>query len=233
MKKTVIGILCLTLAHLSTNKTRNYRSFGVEELVNGGDLSALCGVKVKAKGRRIYWVTGTSREPNELGIYAPRRWGTLGVPIGDLEFTDKNIEVLAAEDEGFEPVILRRRLGKGEVCLVNTWCYPAALRLDFGNGSKVGDNGFMELLYRYIAKKARGHVYITDDGCEPGVNCRYVNCTYFPDAGKICLQNIDFDHAHSIHLHQFGYDSVVELAPAEFRQLDSVRLSPKEKQNPD
>lgn len=227
------GILCLTLAHLSTNKKRNSISFGVEELVNGGDLSALCGVRVKAKGRRIYWVTGTSREPNELGLYAPRRWGTLGVPIGDLEFTDRNIDILAAEDEGFEPVILRHRLGKGEVYLVNTWCYPAALHIDYGPGAKIGDNGFLELLYRYLAKKARGHVYITDDGMDPGENCKYINCTYFPDAGTICLQNIDFDHPHEIYLHQFGNVGKIELAPAEFRQLNAPRLTPDEKQNMD
>jgi hypothetical protein len=66
------GILFLALPHLSTNERRNYRTFGVEELVRGGDFSELCGVRVKGKGRRFYWATAPDRK-GELGFEFPRR----------------------------------------------------------------------------------------------------------------------------------------------------------------
>ena len=74
---------------------------------------------------------------------------------------------------------------------------------------------------------------ITDDGEDPGENCQYVNCTYFPDAGKICLFNIDFDHPHKVFVHQFGYAEEYELEAGEFMFLDSVKLKDFEKQNDD
>ena len=227
------GILCISLAHFSQNKKRNYRSFTVDELVNGGDFSDLCGVKVIGRGRRIYWATGTSGEKNELGVKIPRRFGILAVPIGQLEITDPAVKPLIVDDEQFDPVVIRRKCGKGEVFFVNTWYYPGGLDTDEGPGSEENTNGFLEPVYKYIAKLARGHVYITDDGEDPGENCQYVNCTYFPDAGKICLFNIDFDHPHKVFVHQFGYAEEYELEAGEFMFLDSVKLKDFEKQNDD
>ncbi len=225
------GILCISIPHLSTNKKRNYVNFGVEELVNGGDFSDLCGVKVKGRGRRIYWATGTSGDPNELGVKIPRRFGILSVPIGDIEITDPTAKVLLADDERFEPVVIRRRCGKGTVFFVNTWAYPGALDIDEGPGATDDSLGMMEPVYRHIAKLARGNVWITDDGQEPGKNCQYVSCTYFPDAGNIYLYNIDFDHAHKIFIHQFGVMDEIELNAGEFRTIASVKLNPGEKLN--
>lgn len=225
------GILCISIPHLSTNKTRNYRSYDVSELIHGGDVSELCGVKVKQRGRRIYWATGNTAEPNELGVKVPRRFGILATPIGELEITDPAVRVVIADDEQFDPVVLHRKCGKGEVFFVNTWSYPGALDIDDGPGSYEGANGLMEPVWKYIAKRARGNVYITDDGSEPGEECKYINCTYFPDDGRICLYNIDFDHSHKIVLHQFGYQETIELEAAEFLSLDSVTLLPHEKLN--
>lgn len=227
------GILCIGLHHLSTNNRRNYRSYDVSELVNGGDFSDLCGVKVRARGRRIYWATGTGAEPNELGVKVPRRFGILAVPIGELEITDPEARVVIADDEQFDPVVIRRKCGKGEVFFVNTWFYPGALDIDEGTGSVEGSRGLLEPVYKYIAKLARGNVFITDDGENPGNECRYVNCTYFPDAGRICMYNIDFNRSHTVVLHQFGYQEKIVLGPSEFRFLDSVKLTADEKQNDD
>lgn len=227
------GILCLNLPHLSTNRTRNYRSFSVEELVNGGDFSELCGFRVVRKGRRIYWATAPSEAPNELGIRVQRRFGILALPIGELEITDPKVKVLIADDEQFDPIVLSRQYGKGEVLFVNTWGYPGALDVDDGPGAVRGSTGLMGAVYAYVAKRARGHVYVTDDYENPGENCRYVNCTYFPDAGKICLYNIDFDQPHTVIVHAFGYPEEHTLAPSEFLTLDTVKLRPDEKQNDD
>ncbi len=226
------GILCISLPHLSKNETRKHQSFSVEELVNGGDFSELCGVRVKGCGKRIHWICGPEMEPNELGISIGRRYGNMGIRIGDLEITDPDAEILAAEDLEFQPVILRRKWGRGEVYFINTWCYPGALDLDNGPGSVAeGHGGIFGQLCRCVAKRARGHVYITDGNGESGVECRFVAYSYFPDAGTICLYNIDFDRGHAVRLHHFGYEEDIALEAGEFRFVESVRLKPEEKLN--
>ena len=227
------GRLCLAIPHLSTNMTRNYHDYRLDELVNGGDFTELCGLKVTGRGDRFYWATGPERTPNALGLKVPRRYGIMGAELGRLEIADPStVEVLAADDEEFRPFILRCKSGKGEVFFINSWAYPGALNPDDGPGSTIESKGLMGLLYGYIAKISRGHVWITGpDHVNPDDDCEHIVYSYFPDAGKICLQNIDFRNPRRCVLHQFGDVDPIELAPAEFRILDSVVLKPGEKIN--
>ena len=228
------GRLVISLPHLSKNEKRNYNFFKKEELVNGGDFSKLCGLKVTGKGDRFYWATGPSTEPNCLGLYCPRRYGIMSVPLAELEYTnDKSCyEVLAADDERFRPVILRCKQGKGEVFFVNTWAYPAAVNTDDGAGATEGSKGLMGLLYDYVARISRGHVWITGDDLQtPDEDCEHIVFSYFPDEGKVYLQNIDFYNPRKCVLHQFGDKDFLELEPGELRVVESVVLEPFEKQN--
>jgi hypothetical protein len=96
----------------------------------------------------------------------------------------------------------------------------------------VDSKGLMGLLYSYIASISRGHVWITGpDMKAPDADCDYIAYSYFPDAGRICLQNIDFHNPRRCVLHQFGDVEQIELAPAEFRIMESVVLKPGEKYN--
>ena len=228
------GRLVISLPHLSKNETRNYNSFKKEELVNEGDFSKLCGLKVTGKGDRFYWATGPSTEPNCLGLYCPRRYGIITVPLGELEYTnDKSCyEVLAVDDERFRPMILRCKQGKGEVFFVNTWAYPAAANSDDGGGAVANSKGLMGLLYDYVARTSRGHVWITGDDLQtPDEDCENIVFSYFPDEGKVYLQNLDFRNSRKCVLHQFGDKDFIELEPGEFRIVESVVLEPFEKQN--
>ena len=227
------GRLCLGIPHLSRDLARNYRNYTVADLVNGGDFSELCGVKVLGRGDRFYWATGNDLTPNAMGLAVPRRYGIMGVPLGRIELTDPDAtEVLAADDEQFRPFILRCKSGKGEVFFINSWAYPGALNTDDGPGCTVDSKGLMGLLYGYIAGISRGHVWITgQDFAQPDADSEYIAYSYFPDAGKICMQNIDFRNPRRCILHQFGDVDPIELAPAEFRILDTVILKPGEKVN--
>ena len=90
----------------------------------------------------------------------------------------------------------------------------------------------MGLLYGYIASVSRGHVWISgQDFVHLDADSEYIAYSYFPDAGKICLQNIDFKNHRRCILHQFGDVDPIELAPAEFRTLNTVVLKPGEKIN--
>jgi hypothetical protein len=213
------GVLFISIPQLSTNATRNYGDYGVDELVNGGDFSDLCGVKVLGRGKRIYWVTAPDNN-DELGFKFPRRFGILTTCMGDIEVTDSNAEVLAVDDEEASPVVLRRRHGKGMVYFLNSWAYPGAFDQDYGPGSTRHSPGLVGYIYRHIAKNARGNVWISDNGEEPGFECEHINVSYFPEAGKIYLYNIDFGNSRQFYLHQFGVQQQVQLSPGEFRILN-------------
>lgn len=228
------GRLCIALSHLSTNDRRNYDFFKKEELVNGGDFSELCGLKVTARGGRFYWATGTSRKKNALGLAARRRYGVMGIPLGKLEFTapKENYEFLAVDDESAEPVILRCRSGKGEVYFMNIWHYPAEANRDNGAGALLDSKGLIGELYSLVARETRGNVWITGpDFNRPDEDCNWINYSYFPDAGKIYLMNLDYDRERRCVLQWFGEKDFITLKPGEFRIMDAPVLTSEEKLN--
>ncbi len=228
------GKLCLAIPHLSTDDKRRHDSFALEDLVNGGDFSELCGLKIKSKGSRFYWATGPTRKPNDLGLVLARRLGIMAAPIAEVEYTNppECYEHLAVDDEDMRPVIIRCKSGKGEVYFINTWCYPGALNSNNGAGSFADERGLMDYLYEYVAMQGRGHAWITGDDFEkPDEDCKWIIFSYFPDAGKICFLNLDYDHERKCVLHYFGDKKFITLQPGEFMQMDAPKLYPYEKYN--
>ena len=103
------------------------------------------------------------------------------------------------------------------------------MNADFGPGATFGSPGLMGRLYDYVARLSRGHVWITGPDFEtPDDDCRHILYSYFPEAGKICLQNIDFRNPHRFVLHAFGDKEPVELQPGEFRLAEAPVLEPHE-----
>jgi len=127
--------------------------------------------------------------------------------------------MLAGDDEEFEPVLLRRKLGKGEVYFLNTWAYPGGTVNDYGPGATIDSPGLVGYIYKHIARKVRGTVWITDDGRDAGMECEFIAYSYFPECGTVCLQNIDFKTSHSFVLHLAGRQDCITLRPGEFRTL--------------
>ena len=208
------GTLFVAIPHFSTNRARNYLDYEVGELVNGGDFSELCGVKVKGRGRQFYWAV-TPGKVNPLGISPYRQFGVFMTHRGELEICGKP-EILAVESENFQPVLLRHRLGKGTVYFLNSWEYPGALNHDNGPGATRHSLGLIGEVYRKIALDNRGPVFITDDGHAPGKQCTYVVYSYFPSNGRVYLLNADFTGAHAFFLHRRGRKKKITLKPAEF-----------------
>ena len=215
------GILFIAIPHLSTNVARNYGSYTVDELVQGGDFSDLCGVRVKGRGDRFYWATAPEGS-NELGFTFPRRFGIMATSMGDIEITDPQAETLVVEDELARPLLLRHRCGDGTVYFLNSWAYPGALSADDGPGATTDSPGLTGFIYRHIASLARGSVWITDDQVAPGKQCSSISYSYFPGSERICLHNADFDRPHRCYLHQAHNCHAVELAPGEFRMCDAA-----------
>ena len=217
------GTLMISIPQLSVNETRSL-DVSVDELVHGGDFSDLAGVRVRGRGQNIYWATVPPKS-RALGVTFPRRFGILGVPLGDVEITDPDLELLAIDDEQARPVITRHRQGKGECVFINTWTYPGALYPDEGPGSVYGSDGLIGTLFRALGAETRGHVRITDtDSDAPGAECQFISFSYFPKNGEICLFNVDFERAHTFRLHRFGLFDTVTLEPGEFRVMKTAAL---------
>ena len=117
------GTLFISTPQLSTNETRNF-AYNADELVNGGDFSELCGVKVLGKGDRFYWATAPIGQ--EKLFKFPRRFGIIASRIANVEITDPELEVLAIDDEIERPLIVHHRYGKGHTYFLNSWAYPGA-----------------------------------------------------------------------------------------------------------
>ena len=216
------GRLFISIPHLSKNVRRNYSSYTVEELVHRGDFSELCGVRVTGRGPRFYWATAPD-DSAELGFRFPRRFGIMATPMGRIEITDPAAQALVVDDEEACPLLLRRGYGKGEVFFLNSWAYPGALDADDGPGGVLSSKGLIGTVYQQLARLSRGPVWITDDRQEPGAECEFIAYSYFPQAGKICLLNVDFRQPHRCFLHRFGVADPVELDPSQFLMLDSVK----------
>jgi hypothetical protein len=212
------GTLFIAIPHFSTDISRNHSSYTAEDLVNGGDFSDLCGVKVRKKGKRFYWATAPDRK-GTLGFSFPRRFGIFTTCMGEIEITDSQAEILAVDDEEMEPLLLRRRLGKGTVYFLNSWSYPGALDSDEGPGSHIGSPGLIGYIYRHIARENRGTVWIEPVDANGECELDYIAYSYFPESRTICLQNIDFKKPHCCTLHEPERSTAIELAPAEFRFL--------------
>lgn len=216
------GTLFISIPQLAAIETRKF-AYTAADLVNGGDFSELCGVKVLGRGDNIYWAM-VPQGSHRLECEFPRRFGILGVPVGNIEVTDPDLETVITDDEIGRPVLTLHRYGNGKCYFLNTWTYPGALDLDEGPGSVMDSAGIIGCIYRMIANESRGYVYITDDEKAPGEICRYIAFSYFPEAGKICLYNIDFENEKTFWLHQFGIREQVTLEPGEFRIVPSVKL---------
>ena len=217
------GTLFISIPQLAAIETRKF-AYTAADLVNGGDFSELCGVKVLGRGDNIYWAM-VPQGSHRLECEFPRRFGILGVPVGNIEVTDRDLETIITDDEIGRPVLTLHRYGNGKCYFLNTWTYPGALDLDEGPGSVMDSAGIIGCIYRMIANESRGYVYITDDEKVPGEICRYIAFSYFPEAGKICLYNIDFENEKTFWLHQFGIREQITLEPGEFRVIPSVKLN--------
>lgn len=228
------GRLCIGIPHLSTNDSRNYDFYSREELVNGGDFSELCGIKVTAQGDYFWWATGPSFEKNCLGLRSRRRYGHMGTRLGTVEYTGpaENYEVLACDDEAARPVIIRAKKGKGEVFFLNIWEYPSVANRDLGAGATNDSKGLIGELYSYIARISRGNVWITGPDFEkPDEDCNWIVYTYHPSSGRIFFLNLDFDNERKCVLHWFGEKDFITLLPGEFRIIEAPVLEEAERLN--
>ena len=130
------GKLFLSVPHLTRNEEREFLWNGLEplNLIRDGDYADLFGVRVAGRGAALGNVVaeGGTRD-NPLVGYAQSASFFRLPPVPPLhdraclaEVTLAGAEVLARDAQTGKPVLVRRRLGKGEAYLLCTWAYPGS-----------------------------------------------------------------------------------------------------------
>ena len=214
------GRLFISIPQLSTDVTRNYCAYTVDDLVRHGDFSELCGVRVKGRGPRFYWASPPWGGKNRLGLETIKCYGVFRGQLGDIEVLAEDAETVLYDHESCIPLVLRVPRGKGEVWFLNSWFYPGSFHSEYGPGAVTGDLGFIGDILKYLAKSVRGTAYITEVGSDdPGAECAFVNVSHFPEGGETLLYNIDFEKPHTVDLHLAGATRTITVAAQELKRI--------------
>ena len=133
------GRLFMSVAHATCNESRRFLEENMEpvNLLRKGDFRDLFGVAVKGRGAPLGRIQGDPAvEGNPVGdfIQLPTRCSSPPVipqhpPVDLAEVDVQGAEVLATDIETGAPVLVRRRLGKGEAYLLCAYDYPGNSRL--------------------------------------------------------------------------------------------------------
>ena len=182
----------MSVPHLTRNEGREFLSNGLEplNLVREGDFSDLFGVRIVGKGDvfgNIVSEPEADDNPIDGLTQHPSFFRFPPLPphhdrarLAEVEVTDA--EILARESESRRPVLVRRRLGRGEAYLLCTWAYP-------GNSWLVP---FVNPLIRSLAVKSAGLISLTD-----GMGDVYYSVRVEGDVHRIHLLNTDWTEAEN------------------------------------
>lgn len=124
------GAVFLSVPHLTTRSDRDFlREMGDLRLYRQGDVSDLCGVRVRGKSQEIYsdaqWIdgwedTGGNKTPLRLPNESPEEDG----PCHLAEVEMAGAQVIARDAASGRPLLVRHDVGSGAVYLLCTWAYP-------------------------------------------------------------------------------------------------------------
>ena len=148
------GTLLTGIPQFSRHKKRDFlKDFDDLDIENGGDLSALCGLRVLGRGVEY------SGQWNAVGRESWREPELCGLPSDDVTEDGRaylakielcGAEVVAWDAFNGEPMLVRNRLGDGYVYTLTLWAYP---------GHELFARFSAAVLAR-LAEKTLGDVYV-------------------------------------------------------------------------
>ena len=188
------GTLFISMPHFSTRLDREYKNYTVEDLVGGGDLAALCDLKVV--GREIG--SGLLKS-DEMAIDA-----TLAQePIAEVVAGEGVETVIAA---GERPFLVREKIGDGEIYVLLTWEYA---------GKESLASSYKQILAA-LADRQAGDIRVRE--AERGDNApQYIAYAVWPEA--IYLLNTDCMRERTFIFDDRGRTETITLQPMEFRAI--------------
>ncbi len=195
------GSLFISLPHFSTRKDREFRNFTKEDLINGGDLTALCDIRVK--GRRV--VSGQFLTKRELDDRSKTDFdlhgGVKDEPMADVVL-GPNVEEIATV--GSCPLLVRQPIGKGDITVMLSWEYPGKESLAASYKTILG----------WLANQHAGKVRVFGMN-EQDKTPQYISYAVWPEA--IYLLNTDCMRSRTFFLERNGRRVKMTLQPMEFK----------------
>ncbi|MBQ8524202.1 MAG: hypothetical protein IJ457_06225 [Clostridia bacterium] len=154
------GTLLTGLPQFSTHEKRDFlRDMEDLALMNGGDLSELCGIKV-SRGETVYCGQWNCADRNSINVPELSAMPSDcpcedGKPIlADVELC--GAEIVAWDSYTGKPLLVKYKYGEGEVYTFTFWAYP-------------GHEQFMSFSAAWVARlaeKTLPEIYVTDESGE-------------------------------------------------------------------
>jgi hypothetical protein len=195
------GSLFISLPHFSTRTDREFRNFTKEDLINSGDLTALCDIRVK--DRRV--VSGQFLTKRELDDRSKTDFdlhgGVKDEPMADVVL-GPNVEEIATV--GSCPLLVRQPIGKGDITVMLSWEYPGKESLAASYKTILG----------WLANQHAGKVRVFGMN-EQDKTPQYISYAVWPEA--IYLLNTDCMRSHTFFLERSGRRVKMTLQPMEFK----------------
>lgn len=202
------GVLLTGIPQFSTHVKRDFLSDMSDlALIRGGDLSDICGIKVKGAGEEYSGNFNcidrdTMPEPELSALPSDSTEEDGKALLADIELC--GAEVVAWDYFTGKPMLVRYKLGKGYVYTFTLWAYP-------------GHEKFQSFCASFIAKlssETLDDVYVKDDTNE-------VFWSVWDDAGrkKVMLINTDWTkkgNVKTVTLVENGKEHVIKVPEREF-----------------
>lgn len=215
------GTLFTGLPQFSTHVRRDFlRDWNDLALWNGGDLAELCGVRVKGPGAEYsgQWNAPDRASFPELELSAaPSASVAEDGPCRLAEVELAGAETVAWDAATGAPLVVRHRVGNGQVYLLTAWAYPGHEQLQATAASWIA----------MLAAEHRGAVYVDDPSREVFWTRREEEngCT------RLMLLNTDWSAPNEkpVQIHTPGYSfrtSVMEQKPLLLTLLPFAALEP-------
>ncbi len=213
------GNVIMSLTHLA----RNIRRGEDWKFVNGGDVSELCGVRIKGKGELLRNLAYINRCgcPYDLPYLEYGRYAGFeadGLYDGELELVgadvigenldNKRLRDVNDKAVSRRPFVLFYRNGCGSVALMNSWEYP-------------GDEGLYPIYANLIRKGCEYHFCKSPIKVVCRDKVRWAVYMREEDVGncQIMLLNTDFDLKQEVKIISSTITRNVVLEPTEFKIL--------------
>jgi len=181
------GVLLTGLPQFSTHEKRDFlRDMEDLALMNGGDLSELCGIKA-TRGETVYCGQWNCADRNSINVPELSAMPSDcpcedGKPmLADVELC--GAEIVAWDSYTGKPLLVKYKYGEGEVYTFTFWAYP-------------GHEQFMSFSAAWVARlaeKTLPEIYVTDESGEVFWT-RWVD----GEATQIMLLNTDWTVKHNV-----------------------------------
>ena len=145
------GEMFMSLPQFATNEDRDFLvQMESMSLLNDGDLSELCGIKVIGKGKQVKRIVSTD-EGREKNYVVHSESYANHPPVYSAKIQNLNAEIIAYDENSQNPLLIKNKIGKGCIYLLTAYNYH-------------GNTRIRHFISDFMKKRIENHAPITLDG---------------------------------------------------------------------